>query len=32
LVVDDIQTARPELLERGVEISEVQDLSTSGKP
>jgi catechol 2,3-dioxygenase-like lactoylglutathione lyase family enzyme len=32
LVVDDIHAARAELLERGVEISEVQDMSTPGKP
>ena len=32
LVVDDIHATRAELLERGVEISEVQDLSAPGKP
>ena len=32
LVVDDIHAARAELLERGVEISEVQDMSAPGKP
>jgi catechol 2,3-dioxygenase-like lactoylglutathione lyase family enzyme len=32
LVVDDIHAARAELLERGVEISEVQDMSPPGKP
>ena len=32
LVVDDIHAARAELLERGVEISEVQDLTAPGKP
>jgi catechol 2,3-dioxygenase-like lactoylglutathione lyase family enzyme len=32
LVVDDIHAARAELLERGVEISEVEDLSAPGKP
>jgi hypothetical protein len=30
--VDDIHATRAELLERGVEISEVQDLSAPGKP
>jgi hypothetical protein len=30
--VDDIHAARAELLERGVEISEVEDLSAPGKP
>ena len=32
LVVDDIHAARAELLERGVEISEVQDMTAPGKP
>jgi catechol 2,3-dioxygenase-like lactoylglutathione lyase family enzyme len=32
LVVDDIHAARAELLERGVEISEVEDLTAPGKP
>src|SRR4029450_3639034 len=32
LVVDDIHAARAELLERGVEVSEVQDMSAPGKP
>jgi catechol 2,3-dioxygenase-like lactoylglutathione lyase family enzyme len=32
LVVDDIHTARAELLARGVEISEVEDLGAPGKP
>ena len=32
LVVDDIHAARGELLERGVEITEVQDMSAPGKP
>ena len=32
LVVDDIHAARAELLERGVEISEVEDMSAPGKP
>jgi catechol 2,3-dioxygenase-like lactoylglutathione lyase family enzyme len=32
LVVDDIHATRAELLGRGVEISEVQDLSAPGKP
>ena len=32
LVVDDIHATRAELLERGVEISEVQDMSAPGKP
>jgi catechol 2,3-dioxygenase-like lactoylglutathione lyase family enzyme len=32
LVVDDIRAARAELLERGVEISEVEDMSAPGKP
>ena len=32
LVVDDIHAARAELLARGVEISEVQDMSPPGKP
>ena len=32
LVVDDIQAARAALLERGVEVSEVQDLTAPGKP
>ena len=32
LVVDDIHATRAELLERGVEVSEVQDLSAPGKP
>jgi catechol 2,3-dioxygenase-like lactoylglutathione lyase family enzyme len=32
LVVDDIHAARAELLGRGVEITEVQDMSAPGKP
>jgi catechol 2,3-dioxygenase-like lactoylglutathione lyase family enzyme len=32
LVVDDIHAARAELLGRGVEISEVQDMTAPGKP
>jgi catechol 2,3-dioxygenase-like lactoylglutathione lyase family enzyme len=32
LVVDDIHATRAELLARGVEISEVQDMSPPGKP
>ena len=32
LVVDDIHAARAELLSRGVEVSEVQDMSPPGKP
>jgi catechol 2,3-dioxygenase-like lactoylglutathione lyase family enzyme len=32
LVVDDIHAARAELLARGVEISEVQDMTAPGKP
>jgi catechol 2,3-dioxygenase-like lactoylglutathione lyase family enzyme len=32
LVVDDIQAARQELVERGVEVAEVQDMSAPGKP
>jgi len=32
LVVDDIHAARAELLERGLEISEVEDMSAPGKP
>jgi catechol 2,3-dioxygenase-like lactoylglutathione lyase family enzyme len=32
LVVDDIHAARAELLERGVEVSEVQDMGAPGKP
>ena len=32
LVVDDIHAARAELLERGVEVSEVEDMSAPGKP
>ena len=32
LVVDDIHATRAELLERGVEVSEVEDLSAPGKP
>jgi catechol 2,3-dioxygenase-like lactoylglutathione lyase family enzyme len=32
LVVEDIHATRAELLERGVEISEVQDLTAPGKP
>jgi catechol 2,3-dioxygenase-like lactoylglutathione lyase family enzyme len=32
LVVPDIHAAREELLARGVEISEVQDMSAPGKP
>lgn len=32
LVVDDIHTARAELLGRGVEIGEVQDMTAPGKP
>jgi catechol 2,3-dioxygenase-like lactoylglutathione lyase family enzyme len=32
LVVADIHTARAELLERGVEISEVEDMGAPGKP
>ena len=32
LVVDDIHAARAELLERGVEVSEVEDMSPPGKP
>jgi catechol 2,3-dioxygenase-like lactoylglutathione lyase family enzyme len=30
--VDDIHATRAELLDRGVEISEVQDMSAPGKP
>jgi catechol 2,3-dioxygenase-like lactoylglutathione lyase family enzyme len=32
LVVDDIRSARAELLSRGVEVSEVEDMSAPGKP
>jgi len=32
LVVDDIHATREELLSRGVEVSEVQDMSAPGKP
>ena len=32
LVVDDIHAARAELLERGVEISEVEGMTAPGKP
>lgn len=32
LVVDDIHAARAELVARGVEVSEVQDMSAPGKP
>jgi catechol 2,3-dioxygenase-like lactoylglutathione lyase family enzyme len=32
LVVDDIHAARAELLGRGVEVSEVEDLGAPGKP
>jgi catechol 2,3-dioxygenase-like lactoylglutathione lyase family enzyme len=32
LVVEDIHAARAELLERGVEVSEVQDMGAPGKP
>ena len=32
LVVPDIHAARNELLSRGVEVSEVQDMSAPGKP
>jgi catechol 2,3-dioxygenase-like lactoylglutathione lyase family enzyme len=32
LVVDDIHAARAELLERGVEVSEVEGMSQPGKP
>ena len=32
LVVDDIHATRATLLERGVEVSEVQDMSAPGKP
>jgi catechol 2,3-dioxygenase-like lactoylglutathione lyase family enzyme len=32
LVVGDIHAARAELLTRGVEVSEVQDMSAPGKP
>ena len=32
LVVDDIHAARNELLSRGVEVSEVQDMTAPGKP
>ena len=32
LVVDDIHATRAELLDRGVEISEVQDMTAPGKP
>ena len=32
LVVDDIRATREELLSRGVEVSEVQDMSAPGKP
>jgi catechol 2,3-dioxygenase-like lactoylglutathione lyase family enzyme len=32
LVVPDIHTARAELLSRGVEVSEVQDMGAPGKP
>ena len=32
LVVDDIHATREELLARGVEVSEVQDMSAPGKP
>jgi catechol 2,3-dioxygenase-like lactoylglutathione lyase family enzyme len=32
LVVDDIHASREELLSRGVEVTEVQDMSAPGKP
>jgi catechol 2,3-dioxygenase-like lactoylglutathione lyase family enzyme len=32
LVVDDLHATRAELLERGVEVSEVEDMSAPGKP
>jgi catechol 2,3-dioxygenase-like lactoylglutathione lyase family enzyme len=32
LVVEDIHAARAELLSRGVEVSEVQDMTAPGKP
>jgi catechol 2,3-dioxygenase-like lactoylglutathione lyase family enzyme len=32
LVVDDIHATREELLSRGVEVSEVQDMNAPGKP
>jgi catechol 2,3-dioxygenase-like lactoylglutathione lyase family enzyme len=32
LVVDDIHAARAELVERGVEVAEVQDMGAPGKP
>ncbi|MGW6704545.1 VOC family protein [Streptomyces sp. NPDC054956] len=32
LVVDDIRAAREELLARGVDIAEVQDMTAPGKP
>jgi catechol 2,3-dioxygenase-like lactoylglutathione lyase family enzyme len=32
LVVDDIHATREELLSRGVEVTEVQDMSAPGKP
>jgi catechol 2,3-dioxygenase-like lactoylglutathione lyase family enzyme len=32
LVVDDIHAARKELIERGVDVGEVQDLTAPGKP
>jgi catechol 2,3-dioxygenase-like lactoylglutathione lyase family enzyme len=32
LVVDDIHATREQLLSRGVEVSEVQDMSAPGKP
>ena len=32
LVVDDIHATREELLARGVEVSEVQDMTAPGKP
>ena len=32
LVVDDIHAARAELVGRGVEVAEVQDMSAPGKP
>ena len=32
LVVDDIHATREEFLSRGVEVSEVQDMSAPGKP
>lgn len=32
LVVDDIHAARKELIERGVDVGEVQDMTAPGKP